>query len=139
MHRFLVQTQYTTQNLHRSAQTIRPHPYLPRAVTLDQLEVLAQVVVGAEAHFEDLGGPPITGEVRLGVGLCDTLSWTGHLPRQGFAEHLLVHRHGWVGTIISTPFLRETERQKGFSHGLVKRQTELRKSNAQTAKKETCA
>lgn len=94
-----------TDQLRPRLLSLCPHPYLPRAVTLDQLEVLAQVVVGAEAHFEDLGGPSITGEVRLGVGLRDTLSWTGHLPGQGFAEHLLVHRHGWAGTIISTPFL----------------------------------
>lgn len=30
------------------------HLNLPGAVTFDQLKVLAQVVVGAEAHFDDL-------------------------------------------------------------------------------------
>lgn len=44
------------------------HPNLPRAVTFNQLEVLAQVVVGAEAHFEDLDGPSVPSEVQFGVG-----------------------------------------------------------------------
>lgn len=39
------------------------HPNLPGAVTFDQLEVLAQVVVGAEAHFDDLRKSPVPAEL----------------------------------------------------------------------------
>lgn len=97
------------QNLHRLPVT-RSHPYLPRAVTLDQLEVLAQGVAGAEAHLEDLGGPSVADELRLGFGLDLALSWTGHLPGQGVARHHLVHRHGWAGSIISTSFWGQAEK-----------------------------
>lgn len=86
------------------------HPDLPRAVTLDQLEVLAQGVAGAEAHLEDLGGTPVAGEMGLWARLDLTLSWTGHLPGQGVARHHLVHRHGWAGSVISTTFCRHVER-----------------------------
>lgn len=79
------------------------HPDLPGAVTLDQLEVLAQVVVGAKAHLEDLDGPAVAGD---GQGLCGArlggaLSRAGHLPGQSVAGHHLVHVHGRVGLISS--------------------------------------
>lgn len=59
------------------------HPDLPGAVTFDQLEVLAQVVVGAEAHFEDLDGSSFPSELCFWAGLGAAFSWTGHLPGQG--------------------------------------------------------
>lgn len=77
-----------------------PHPNLPGAVTFNQLEVLAQAVVGAEAHFEDLHSPFSHSELQFRVGLYGTLSWTGHLPGQGVTGHHLIHCQGWVGTII---------------------------------------
>lgn len=77
---------------------------MPGAVTFNQLKVLAQVVVGAEAHFEDLDGPSVSSKVRFGAGLYAALSWTGHLPGQGVTGHHLIHSHGWTGTIISTLF-----------------------------------
>lgn len=86
------------------------HPYLPGAVTFHQLEVLAQVVVGAEADFEDLDGPSVPGEERLRAGLFGAVSWTGHLPGQGVTGHHLIHSQGWVGTIISTYSFSETRR-----------------------------
>lgn len=77
---------------------------MPGAVTFNKLEVLAQVVVDAEAHFEDFDGPSVTSEVKFGAGLSATLSWTGYLPGQGVTGHHLIHSHGWIGTVISTSF-----------------------------------
>lgn len=77
------------------------HPNLPGAVTFNQLEVLAQVVVGAEAHFEDLDWPPVSSEGRLVAGPRAAFSWTGHLPGEGVTGHHLVHSHKWVGAVIS--------------------------------------
>lgn len=76
------------------------HPNLPGAVTFDQLEVLAQVVVGAEANFEDLDRPSIPRELPLRAWLWATLSWTGRLPRDVTGHHL-IHFQGWV--VISIP------------------------------------
>lgn len=94
----------------------QPHPNLPGAVAFHQLEVLAQAVVGAEAHFEDLDSAAVHSEERLRAGSPPTLSWTGNLPGQGLARHHLIHGQGWLGTIIPTSFSQETEEEKKKSN-----------------------
>lgn len=94
----------------------QPHPNLPGAVAFHQLEVLAQAVVGAEAHFEDLDSAAVHSEVRLRAGRRPTLSWTGNLPGQSVARHHLIHGQGWLGTIIPTSFCQKTEEEKKKSN-----------------------
>jgi len=92
------------------------HPNLPGAVTFNQLEVLAHVVVGAEAHFEDLDRPPVASEGRLSGVILAAWSWTGHLPGQGVTGHHLIHSHEWVGIMSSS--LRQTKEKGEVKHRL---------------------
>lgn len=87
------------------------HPNFPGAVTFDQLEVPAQVVVGAEAHFEDLHRPSAPGEVCFRIGLGATWFWTWHLPGQGVTGHYLVHCQSWVSSTMWTSFILKFWRQ----------------------------
>lgn len=89
------------------------HPNLPWAVALDELEVFAQVVVGAEADFEDLDFP-VELSVRVGIGGV-TVPGCGAFPGQGVTGHHLVHFHGWVGSFISTSSCRKMWRNEFIS------------------------
>ena len=77
------------------------YPDLPGGVTFDQLEVLAQVVVGGEADLEYLDGASISREAGLGTDGRMVCTWTGHLPgqRSRVPGHNLIHSQGRVALI----------------------------------------
>ena len=77
------------------------YPDLPGGVTFDQLEVLAQVVVGGEADLEYLDGASISREAGLWADGGMVCTWTGHLPgqRSRVTGHNLIHSQGRVALI----------------------------------------
>lgn len=77
------------------------HLDFPGAVTFYQLKVLSQVVVGAEAHFEDFYRPSVPSDLCFRVGVYATLSWTCTFPGQGVTRHHLIHHQSWV--VVVTP------------------------------------
>lgn len=95
---------------------LHSHPNLPGVVTFDQLEILAQVVVGAEAHFKDFDRSTIPRELCFRASLCFILSWTGHLPGQGVTRHHLIHCQTWVGIITSKSSFKQRKEKQYFMY-----------------------
>lgn len=93
---------------------LHSHPNLPGVVTFHQLEILAQVVVGAEAHFKDFDRSTIPRELFFRASLCFILSWTGHLPGQGVTGHHLIHCQSWVGIITSKSSFKQRKEKRYF-------------------------
>lgn len=93
---------------------LHSHPNLPGVVTFDQLEILAQVVVGAEAHFKDFDRSTIPRELCFRASLRFILSWTGHLPGQGVTGHHLIHCQSWVGIITSKSSFKQRKEKRYF-------------------------
>lgn len=63
---------------------------MPGAVTLDELEVAAQVTAAGEAHLKDLDGSAITREAEPWAAFRAVVARAGYSPRKGSG----VARHG---------------------------------------------